>query len=164
MAGCGATGDLSSAVPVATETKSPSAVEASPIASRVAAPAESPTSGDPSRLPLVQREDLTYLGAFASPENSGFTGRAISTAKDPVTVELRLYYRGHDQSSDQLAQISIPTTLSRSRQFADLPKSRFTQAWATVAEDTLDTHPSGVGDAGGNGAFTSTGCSRTGKS
>jgi hypothetical protein len=111
------------------------------------------TSILPTSLPLIQSTDVTYMGAFSTPENSGFTGRAVAVDRNTVTGKSSLFYRGHDQSPDQVAQISIPDVLSKSAIYTDLPKGIFIQQWAYLTEGKLNTEPSGIGNAAGNGAF-----------
>jgi len=104
-------------------------------------------------LPLVQRANVRYQGAFATPENTAWTGRAIAAFKSSADGSLSLFYRGHDQKSDQLAQISVPAQFGFTQTYSQLPRSTFIQGWGSVTDGELDRSTSSVGDSAGNGAF-----------
>jgi hypothetical protein len=125
-------------VQTATATKTSTTTQASPI--------------DPTTLPLIQAKDFSYLGAFVVP--GGFSGQAVTTYRNPKTSELTLFYRGHDQSSDTVGEMSIPKTLGLSQDFQKLPRSQTIQPWTKVTEGKLDgLNETGIGNAAGNGSF-----------
>jgi hypothetical protein len=70
-----------------------------------------------------------------------------------VSGTVSLYYRGHDQAPDQVAQIAIPEKLSKSARYSDLPRATYIRPWTRVTGGALDAQVSTLGDHAGNGSF-----------
>jgi hypothetical protein len=90
-------------------------------------------ANDPEKQPLVNKDDFEHLGAFRLPgptfgkETFAYGGTAL--AFNPLNDSLFLV--GHDHHQ-QIAEISIPKTMSKSTQVADLPVAAMLQPFKSV--------------------------------
>ncbi|MCI0682533.1 MAG: hypothetical protein L0Y71_10550 [Gemmataceae bacterium] len=92
-------------------------------------PAVSPKSAKvPEKLPLLKKDDFEYLGAFRLPgPDSGkqtFAYGGTALAFNPLNESLFLV--GHDHHQE-VAEVSIPKTLTKSERVADLPEAAILQ-------------------------------------
>jgi hypothetical protein len=107
----------------------------------------------PTKLPLLQQAGVSHRGAFAPPPDARWSGKSMAAYRDESTGKVSLYYRGHDQSPDSVAQITVPESFSKSPRFAELPLSAYIKPWSRVTNGELDKQVSSLGDHAGNGSF-----------
>ena len=103
-------------------------------------------SRDPSRMSLVQLNDLKYLGAFRLPtetvNGSNFTTGGRAMAFNPATDSL--YISGEH---DKVAEVTIPVPL-QSSVVNDLPYATLLQPFADPAEGHIAADMQGAGLTG----------------
>jgi hypothetical protein len=143
----------SDSTPTATNTASP-AISIPGSTAQTTTTASASTAGkSPIELPLVQSAHMTYQGAFTTPGWT-WTGRAMTTYRDPISNKLTLYFVGQDQVFDQIGQISVPDQYSKSLNYSDLPRSSVIQPLTNrITEGEIEKRPSSLGSEGGNGSF-----------
>jgi hypothetical protein len=105
--------------------------------------------------PLIQRSNITYLGAFAMGYGTGtstldYGGSGLTVYNDPAVGKTTLYLEGNAQRDGQVAQILPPSTLLKSLNYADLPTGTFLQNFHDVFDGKQATCCSG--GIPGNGA------------
>ncbi len=92
----------------------------------------------PTARPLVQADDITYLGAFALPSGTygasrfGYGGGALSV------LDGTLFVGGHAWDPGTLAQVSIPATLG-SGEWSTLPVATVLQPFADVTDGAFES-------------------------
>lgn len=90
----------------------------------------------PTARPLVEADDITYLGAFALPQGDfgasrfGYGGGALSVLDDTMFIG------GHAWDPGTLAQVAIPDTLG-SGDWSTLPQATVMQPFADVTDGTF---------------------------
>lgn len=90
----------------------------------------------PTARPLIQVDDITYLGAFALPSGTygasrfGYGGGALSVRGDA------LFVGGHAWDPGTLAQVAIPETLGTG-EWSTLPVATVLQPFADVTDGTF---------------------------
>jgi len=91
------------------------------------------TTGGPGNLPLINQNNLSYLGAFTVPKgafgSSTFAYGGTAIAFNPVNNSL--FMVGHDWDQ-AIAEIKIPTTLSTSGNWNNLPTAAVLQPFQDV--------------------------------
>jgi hypothetical protein len=105
---------------------------------------------DPTQLPLLQKTNFTYLGAFALPQGTfggsrfGYGGHGVTPYRDPVTSRSTLFLEGHAWVPGQVAQVEIPSTFVKSSGWNSLPVAKVLQPFADVTDGRF-------GSLGGSG-------------
>jgi hypothetical protein len=97
---------------------------------------------DPLSLPLVQKSDLEYIGSFALPATEsgtsrfGYGGHAIIPYTDSLGITT-VYMQGHAQQPGQVAQVAVPSMLSKSFDYSKLAVAKLLQPFADVTDGSL---------------------------
>jgi len=93
-----------------------------------------------SGLPLLQTNDLSYLGAFRLPTATfgasrfGYGGRGLAPYHDTATGKDTLFMEGHDWDAGCVAQVEIPATLIKTNAWSELPEATVLQNFYDVAD------------------------------
>lgn len=95
-----------------------------------------------STAPLIQKSDITYLGAFALPSWANgakygtsffeYGGHALTPYRDPVSGKRTLYLEGHAHYPGAIAQVEIPSNFVTSSTWSDLPQAKILQNFVTI--------------------------------
>ncbi len=116
------------------------------------------TTIDPQVLPLVQPENMKYVGSFASPwglsgvSDFAYSGSAMTVSSTSNPNARALFYTGI--KGQAVSEIIIPNTLGISLNFNDLPKAIVAQPFSDLTEGALTASPNTLGTVT-NGAFIS---------
>ncbi len=107
-------------------------------------PDPDPPPGDPSKAPLLQKSNMSYLGAFALPELNGdlrfgYGGRGITPHKDPQTGKLTLFMEGHAWFPGFVAQVEVPSSFVKSKNWNQLPQAKLLQNFARITDNKGST-------------------------
>jgi hypothetical protein len=97
-------------------------------------------------LPLIQKSDITYRGAFSLPNNDlggsrfGYGGDAICFYNDPGSGKKTLFISGHSWYPGYIAQIEIPpdSTLVKNDNFNDYNEATVLQNFYDVTDGHID--------------------------
>ncbi len=100
----------------------------------------------PEQRPLVQKADLTFLGAFALPQGDygssrfGYGGQGVTHYFDSVTGKHTLFMEGHAWYPGNVAQIEVPTDnlLIKSKDWSSLNQATVLQNFSDVTDGHLD--------------------------
>ncbi len=98
-----------------------------------------------TNLPRVQAADLEYLGAFALPSGDygvtrfGYGGRAVTPYHDSVTGKATLFIEGHAWEPGSVAQVEIPSSISKSIVYGELPVASVLQNFFDITDGKLAT-------------------------
>lgn len=96
-------------------------------------PSRELTRAELSRLPLVQKENLQYIGGFRLPSGkhgvSSFDYGGTALAFNPAGPSLFMVGHDHQQA---IGEVSIPATFSKSKQVRDLPTASCLQHFVDI--------------------------------
>jgi hypothetical protein len=99
----------------------------------------------PAEEGLLQKGDMTYLGAFRLPQGTyggsrfGYGGHGLGPYRDPITGKDTLFMEGHAWYPGQVAQVEIPDSFVKSDDWDDLPQASLLQSFYDVADGKWNT-------------------------
>jgi hypothetical protein len=104
-------------------------------------------AGTPQELPLVQKSNFTYLGAFALPQGDfgasrfGYGGHGLTHYLDPVSGKHTLFMEGHAWFPGNVAQVEIPADakMVKSNTWSDLQQAPVLQPFADITDGKIDS-------------------------
>lgn len=103
------------------------------------------SAATPQQQPLVQKADLTYLGAFALPQGDygtsrfGYGGQGVAYYLDPGTGKHTLFMEGHAWFPGHVGQVQVPADdqLVKSRDWSELNQATVLQNFSDVTDGHL---------------------------
>ncbi|OGJ91461.1 MAG: hypothetical protein A2268_00490 [Candidatus Raymondbacteria bacterium RifOxyA12_full_50_37] len=101
----------------------------------------------PQEEPLIQKSDVTYIGAFSmstatiGTSRFGYSGAAVTHYKDPSTGKHTLFMEGHNWNPGHVAQIEVPadSLLVQSNVYSSMNRATVLQPFADVTEGHIQT-------------------------
>lgn len=115
------------------------------VSAGIVAAASPGQSAPVAQQPLLHQRHLTYLGAFALPQNQvgesffNYGGRALTPWFDPGIGAETLLMEGHAWYPGNVAQVRIPPTVVKSGDWRDLPMATVVQGFQDVTDGKMDT-------------------------